>query len=111
MLSDRERSQFALIEQGLMSGDPLFVARCSALGRKLRRHRPAPASRAAGPAGSRSVHTAGLVPTILLGGGLLLLVLGGAAAAVPIVVAGILMAMAALGLALTAPQRTRPDTP
>jgi hypothetical protein len=57
------------------------------------------------------VHTAGLVPTILLGGGLLLLVLGGAAAAVPIVVAGILMAMAALGLALTAPQRTRPDTP
>ncbi|GAA4687799.1 hypothetical protein GCM10023215_24470 [Pseudonocardia yuanmonensis] len=110
MLSDRERSQFALIEQGLMSGDPLFVARCSALGRKLRRHRPAP-SRTGGPAG-RSVHTAGLVPTILLGGGLLLLVLGGAAAAVPIVVAGILMAMAALGLALTAPQRTtRPDTP
>ncbi|MCE3553518.1 DUF3040 domain-containing protein [Pseudonocardia sp. RS11V-5] len=111
MLSDRERSQFALIEQGLMSGDPLFVARCSALGRKVRRLRPATATRTARSAGRRSVHAAGLVPTILLGGGLLLLVLGGAAAAVPIVVAGILMAMAALGLALTAPQRARPDTP
>ncbi|MEU7811907.1 DUF3040 domain-containing protein [Pseudonocardia sp. NPDC049154] len=110
MLSDRERSQFALIEQGLMSGDPLFVARCSALGRKVRRHRP-PQIRTARPADRRSVHAAGFVPMILLGGGLLLLVLGGAAAAVPIVVAGILMAMAALGLALTTPQRARPDTP
>ncbi|MFR9805820.1 DUF3040 domain-containing protein [Pseudonocardia sp. RS010] len=110
MLSDRERSQFALIEQGLLSGDPLFVARCSALGRKLRRHRPAPG--VAGPARRHSVHAAGMVPTILLGGGLLLLVLGGAAAAVPIVVAGVLMAVAALGLALIAPQRrARPDTP
>jgi hypothetical protein len=97
MLSDRERSQFALIEQGLVAGDPLFVARCSALGRKVRRIAPT--------GGRRTMHAAGMVPTMLLAGGLLLLVLGGASAAVPIVVAGILMAMAALGLALTTPQR------
>jgi hypothetical protein len=99
MLSDRERSQFALIEQALTAADPLFVARCSSLGRRIRRaHVGRP----------RSMHAAGFVPTLLLAGGLLLLVLGGAAAAVPIVVVGILMAMAALGLALTAPQKARP---
>jgi hypothetical protein len=98
MLSDRERSQFVLIEQGLVAGDPLFVARCSALGRKVRRI--APVGR-----GPRTMHAAGLIPTLLLAGGLVLLVLGGASAAVPIVVAGILMAMAALGLALTTPHR------
>ncbi|MCF7551976.1 MULTISPECIES: DUF3040 domain-containing protein [Pseudonocardia] len=97
MLSDRERSQFALIEQGLVAGDPLFVARCSALGRKVRRIAPV--------RGARTMQAAGMIPTLLLVGGLLLLVLGGASAAVPIVVAGILMAMAALGLALTSPQR------
>jgi hypothetical protein len=100
MLSDRERSQFALIEQGLVAGDPLFVARCSALGRRIRRGRPGGAP--------RTMQAAGLIPTVLLAGGLLLLVLGGAAAAVPIVVVGILMAMAALGLALTSPQKARP---
>jgi hypothetical protein len=100
MLSDRERSQFALIEQALTAADPLFVARCSSLGRRIRR---AHVGRA-----PRSMHAAGFVPTLLLAGGLLLLVLGGAAAAVPIVVVGILMAMAALGLALTAPQKARP---
>ncbi|WP_181779883.1 DUF3040 domain-containing protein [Pseudonocardia pini] len=103
MLSDRERSQFSLIEQGLVAGDPMYVARCSALGRRLRRVEPG-----AGPRRPRTMHSAGMVPTLLLAGGLLLLVLGGAAAAVPIVVAGILMAMAALGLALTTPQRARP---
>jgi hypothetical protein len=107
MLSDRERTQFALIEQGLMAGDPMFVARCSALGRKVRRLRPATPPRR----GSRSVRPGGLVPMILLVGGLLLLVLGGAVAAVPIVVTGILMAVAALGLALTTPPQTRPDMP
>jgi len=101
MLSDRERRQFALIEQGLVAGDPLFVSRCSALGRRMRR--------GAGPLRPRTMHAAGMVPTILLVGGLLLLVLGGAAAAVPIVVVGILMAVAAMGLALTGSQRTRPD--
>lgn len=101
MLSDRERSQFALIEQGLVSGDPLYVSRCSALARQVRRGEAARTP--------RTMHSAGMMPTVLLAGGLLLLVLGGAAAAVPIVVAGILMAVAALGLALTSPQRARPD--
>jgi hypothetical protein len=105
MLSDRERSQFALIEQGLLTGDPMFVARCRAIGRKV--HRSAPAARRP----HRTMQAAGMIPTLLLGGGLVLLVLGGAAAAVPIVVAGILMAMAALGLALTTTQSARPDTP
>ncbi|GAA4541781.1 DUF3040 domain-containing protein [Pseudonocardia xishanensis] len=103
MLSDRERSQFSLIEQSLLAADPLFVSRCSALGRRLRRGVPVRRS-------ARSMHAAGAIPTVLLAGGLVLLVVGGAAAAVPIVVTGILMAMAALGLALTTPQRTRPDT-
>lgn len=108
MLSDRERSQFVLIEQALVAGDPLFVARCSALGRKVRRMAPVRGAHRTRHT-HRTMHAAGTIPMVLLVGGLVLLVLGGASAAVPIVVAGILMAMAALGLALTTPQR-RPRT-
>jgi hypothetical protein len=93
MLNDRERSLLALIERDLQATDPGLAARFSSLGRR---------------SGTRSVRGAGVIPMVLLAGGLLLLLVGGVTAAVPVVVSGILMAVAALALALVAPLPARP---
>jgi hypothetical protein len=93
MLNDRERSLLALIERDLQATDPGLAARFSRLGRHP---------------GTRSVRGAGVMPMVLLAGGLLLLLVGGVTAAVPVVVSGILMAVAALALALVAPLPARP---
>jgi hypothetical protein len=95
MLNERERSQLAMIERDLQATDPGLVARFSRLG---------------GRAGTstRTVRGAGLIPMVLLIGGLVLLLVGGVTAAVPVVVSGILMAVAALALALVAPLPARP---
>jgi hypothetical protein len=95
MLNDRERSQLALIERDLQATDPGLAARFSRLGGRT-------------GTGTRSVRGAGVIPMVLLAGGLLLLLVGGVTAAVPVVVSGILMAVAALALALVAPLPARP---
>jgi hypothetical protein len=95
MLNDRERSQLALIERDLQATDPALAARFSRLSGRT-------------GTGTRSVRGAGVIPMVLLAGGLLLLLVGGVTAAVPVVVSGILMAVAALALALVAPLPARP---
>ena len=93
MLSDRERRILDLIERQLCASDPRLVAGFRSLGR------PGAARRAVGA--HRSMHGAGSVPCAMLAAGLLMLIIGAAAGAMPVVVAGVVLAVLTLGVAAT----------
>ncbi|MCW0215488.1 MAG: DUF3040 domain-containing protein [Pseudonocardia sp.] len=95
MLNERERGQLALIERDLCASDPVLAARFARLGRS---------------GAVRTMRGSGPLPMLLLAGGLVLLLLGGVTAAVPVLVSGILMAVAALALAMVPPQPAQPGT-
>lgn len=94
MLNDRERQSLASIEAGLRRSDPRLAARFRSLERP-RARRPRPQT------GHRSMHSAGVIPCLMLAGALLLLLVGAASGAMTVVVAGVVVALLTLGVAAT----------
>lgn len=94
MLSDRERRNLDLIERQLCDSDPRLAARFRSLDR--------PRVRRTHAAGShRSLHAAGALPCLMLAAGLIMLLAGAATGAMPVVVAGVVLAVLTLGVAAT----------
>ena len=102
MLSDRERHSLELMERQLRESDPRFVA----LFRSLDRIRPRGTALPAATA--RSMHGAGVMPSVMLAVGLVTLLVGAAAQAMTLVVAGVVVALLTLGVALTRTMRYGP---
>lgn len=110
MLSDRENRRLHEIEMQLRLTDPGLVRRFAELESRTRRARTGLADLLGGGRGDRSVHGAGPLPTVLLVLALVVLLAGAVAVSVPVVVAGIVFAVLALGLAATGGPQAGPRT-
>lgn len=93
MLSDRERRKLHLIERQLCESDPRLAARFRSLDRP-RARRPHHGSH-------RTMHAAGALPCVLLAAGMIMLLAGAATGVMPLVVAGVVLAVLTLGIAAT----------
>lgn len=99
MLSERENRRLHEIELQLRSTDPRLVRRFAALGTRTDRTGVTGLTR--GRRGARSVHRSGPLPTMLLVMALTVLLAGAVTVNVPVVLAGIVCAVLALGVAAT----------